>query len=91
MLDLYPLHHKHMCVCVLPCFSYNRFKRQRRKGGKGGLVPRGGAKVQRSLEAFQDESDRDEGISNCLWKLRDVIDRRQALVDEDVGYPHELP
>jgi hypothetical protein len=43
------------------------------------------------LEAFQDESDRGEGISNCLWKLRDVIDRRQALVDEDVGYPHELP
>jgi hypothetical protein len=26
-----------------------------------------------------------------FWKLRDVLNRRQAQVDQDAGYPHELP
>jgi hypothetical protein len=64
---------------------------EEKKRRKRGTVPLASTRVQHSLQAFQDESDCGEGVPNYLWKLRDVFDRWQAQVDQDVGYPHELP
>jgi hypothetical protein len=62
-------------------------KRERERGS----VPCTGAGVQRFLQAFQDKGDYREGILGCPQKLGDVLNRRQAQVDQDTGYPYESP
>jgi hypothetical protein len=56
-----------------------------------GLIPRTDARVQSFLQAFQDKGNRQEGILSCLQMLGDVLNKQQAQVDQDTGYPYELP
>jgi hypothetical protein len=50
-----------------------------------------GTGVQLLLRAFQDKGNRWEGILSYLWKMGDVLNRRQFQVDQDTGFPYELP
>jgi hypothetical protein len=52
-----------------------------KKGRKRGSAPRASAGVESSLQSFQEESDHGKGVPNCLWTLRDVLNKLQAHVD----------
>jgi hypothetical protein len=83
-----------MCVCVCVrvcvCVFFTVVSRGETKK-KRGLVPWTGAGVQRFLQAFEDKGDYWEGILIYLQKLGDVLNKRQAQVNQDPSHPYESP
>jgi hypothetical protein len=72
-------------MCVFIVIPRGEKKRER------GSIPWTGARVQHFLQAFQDKGDHWEGILRYLQKLGDVLNRWQAQVNQDTGYPYESP
>jgi hypothetical protein len=73
------------------CFLQSSLETKQEKNREQGSIPWTGVGVQCFLEAFQDKGDQWEGILRCLRKLGDVLNRRQAQVDQDTSYLYELP
>jgi nitrate reductase assembly molybdenum cofactor insertion protein NarJ len=82
------LHSTHIYICV--CVSFLQLSPEV-KQKKRGLVPWTGAGVQRFLQAFEDKGDYWEGILIYLQKLGDVLNKRQAQVNQDPSHLYESP
>jgi hypothetical protein len=65
--------------------------KQKKEESERGSIPWNTAGVQCFLQAFQHKGDHRQGTLSCLQERRDVLNRRQAHVDQDTGYPYELP
>jgi hypothetical protein len=69
-------------------WPFQKVKKKKRKGE--GSVPWTGVRVQRFLEAHQDEGDCQKDSLSCVQELENVINEQQAHVDQDTGHLHDL-